>query len=83
VEKTLILKLDKHVVVRARLDDRVNGDTFDDVGSVQLIGTEVELTDRIGRHVTLEGTLFEKQNGEHFTDVVLSVRKVVPEESRR
>ena len=80
VEKTLILRLDKHVVVRARTGDSVNGDTFDDVSSVQLISTGMKLTDQIGRHVTLEGTLFEKQNGEHFTDVLLSVRKFVPEE---
>jgi hypothetical protein len=80
MEKMLILGLDKRVVVRALPGDTVNGDTFDDVDSVQLISTEIKLTDRIGRHVTLEAALFEKQNGEHLTDVVLSVRRVVPEE---
>ena len=80
VEKTLMLRLDQAVVVRARPGDALNVDTFDDVDRVQLISTEIKLSDQIGRHVTLEGTLFEKENGEHVTDVLLSVRRVLPEE---
>ena len=76
-ERVFMLKLDNPVSVKADPSDAVNMDSFNRVDKMQLsTRAPREMSDHIGKHVVIEGSLFEKQSGEHYTNVLLTVRKV-------
>ena len=76
-ERIIVLKLDSPIVVTADPSDGANRDSFSNVKKVQLSGSVVSgLYARVGNHVVVEGSLFEKQSSEHFTDVLMTARSV-------
>jgi hypothetical protein len=74
-----ILDLDAPIAIEGRSEKNINTDSFSDIRRIQLIGSQgLDPIILAGQHVSLRGTLFEKQSGEHYTDVLMNVQEVVP-----
>ncbi len=80
-----VLVLDAPVTVQGNPPDprggaALDGTTYPNVARVQLTfatpGTNVSAL--AGRHVTVQGKLFEKVSAQNFTDVVMDVRGLAP-----
>lgn len=77
-EQVLILNLDAPINVIAVLHTGPDQDSYYNERHVQLVDlANLPLTDFIGQHVSLYGTLFEKENGHHHTDVLMDVQNIV------
>jgi hypothetical protein len=73
-ERALILKLDAPIDVVGDPTGTTNRSSFGDVRRIQLVGLQArKLTERVGQHATVQGTLFEKLSAGHLTDVLLDV----------
>jgi hypothetical protein len=77
-ERALILNLDAPINVISVLRTGPDQDSYYNERHVQLVDlTNLPLKDFIGQHVSLCGTLFEKENGNHHTDVLMDVQNIV------
>ncbi len=76
-EKVPILELNRSIATEADEKGSINRDAFSNVSRVQLIGLRtLSAVAPAGRHVRLQGTLFEKHTGHHYTDVLMNVQQV-------
>lgn len=77
-ETIAILVLDNPISVLAEPRGGANLDSFAGVSRIQLIGASARnLLALTNQHVTLRGTLFEKENGEHYTDVLMNIVEII------
>jgi hypothetical protein len=81
IEKAFILRLDKAVDVAATSGamDEINAEAESGVLEVQLVldpKVMKKIKSRLGKRVTLRGTLFHAHTGHHHTRVLLTVQEV-------
>lgn len=75
-EEVPILKLDAPISVKGNIETP-NVDSFSGVQRMQLVGkSSLGLQTFAGKRARATGTLFEKQNGEHYTDVLMLVQTI-------
>jgi hypothetical protein len=80
-----VLVLDAPVTVQGNPPDprgglALDGTTYPDVARVQMTFAipGINVRSLAGRHVTVEGKLFEKVSAQNFTDVVMDVQGLAP-----
>jgi hypothetical protein len=76
-EQVPILKLQLPISVQGDPKNDLDGDSFNNVDHLQLLMQPSQsLKEYMDKKVTVKGTLFEKQSGENFTDVLMNVQKI-------
>jgi hypothetical protein len=76
-----ILRLSHGIVVLGDSTSEVNLDTFENVLEIQLVGVPEEMVVRLnGARVAARGTLFERESGYHYRDVLMTVSQIDPTE---
>jgi len=75
-----ILILQTPIRAKAQTTSSVNNETLTNVSFVQLIfpGEVGDYSKHVGMVIVVEGTLERGQKGDHFTDVVMTVKVVNP-----
>ena len=74
-----VLALDKPIDVDGDDQNPLNNDSFKDVWRIQLVFSQkIEFGRFVNQHVKVRGTLFEKQTGHHYTNVLLKVDELAP-----
>ncbi len=73
----LILVLDTPVDVIVTGHSGPDQDSFFGVKRIQITGIpSLQLTNFVGQHIILGGTLFEKENGNHYTNFLMLVQTI-------
>jgi len=74
-----ILELDVPISVAANQNDKINKRTFAGLKRVQIVSLNTsELSKLSGKHITVEGSLFERHSSQHFTEVLIQAKNFEP-----
>lgn len=79
VEEALILLPDESVAVQGDPNDLDNSESYENIRRIQLVVEGREVWRWLGRHVTVEGTLFGAYTGHHRTKVLMRVKGFYPD----
>ena len=72
-----VLHLDRFIRVPAPGRGGINSATADTVNRLGLLGLSIDWPRYGGKHVVLEGTLFQRETANQITAVMMQVRRVV------
>jgi hypothetical protein len=81
VEDVPVLVLARPITVQGNPGSAADGDTYQHVTRVQLVGAvpaRSDLSTSVGKRILATGRLFEKMFGGNFTDVLLDVQQIGP-----
>jgi hypothetical protein len=79
-EKIFVLRLDSPINVNGDSNSDTNQSSFIDVKEVQLVHLTkmANWANTINKHVQITGTLFQSFSGNHYTDVLMTVKVLKP-----